>query len=166
MDQSPLVIACFFQDDSSFIGPLLDYGADINEKDCYTSTPLTSATFMNNVNTVRFLISRGADTNYPARSGMTVTNVSIGNNNHECISLVLDSGADLSVADEAGETPLHVIARCADLDSPHLLGSENVDPDARSNADRTARDLFARVQPYDFGPIGSYLTLLYQWMGY
>ena len=54
-NQSPLNIACFFQDDSSFIGPLLDHGADINEKDCYTFTPPSSATLMNNVNTAKFL---------------------------------------------------------------------------------------------------------------
>ena len=146
-NQSPLNIACFFQDDSSFIGPLLDHGADINEKDCHKATPLTSAAFMNNVNTARFLISRGADINCPARSGITVMNESIENNSHECISLFLDSGADLSIADQAGETPLHVIARCADLETLRIFQAadlEDVDPDARSNADRTARDLFAQ----------------------
>ena len=146
-NQSPLNIACFFKDDSSFIGPLLDHGADINEKDRYTYTPLTCAAFTNNANTARFLISRGANINYPARSGINVMNESIENNSHECISLALDSGADLSIADQAGETPLHVIARCADLETLRIFQAadlEDVDPDARSNADRTARDLFAQ----------------------
>lgn len=146
-NQSPLNIACFFHDDSSFIGPLLDHGADINEKDFYTSTPLTCAAFTNNANTARFLISRGADINYPAQSGINVMNESIENNSHECISLALDSGVDLSIADQAGETPLHVVARCADLETLRIFHGadlEDVDPDARSNADRTARELFAQ----------------------
>ena len=146
-NQSPLNIACFFQDDSPFIGPLLDHVADINEKDYYTSTPLTSANFMNNVNTARFLISRGADINYQARSGIIVMNESIENNSHEYISLVPNSGTDLSIADRAAGTPLHVIAHCADLETLRIFQAadlEDVDPDVRSNADRTACDVFAQ----------------------
>ena len=146
-NQSPLNIACFFQDDSSFIEPLLDHGADVNERDHSDYTPLTCATFNNNVNTARLLISRGADINYPARPGLTVMNDSIRNNSHECISLVLHSGADLSLADQAGETPLHVIARCADLETLRIFQAvdlEDVNPDARNNADETARDIFAQ----------------------
>ena len=146
-NQSPLNIACFFQHGSSFIGPLPDHGVNTNEKDCYTSTPLTSASFMNNVNTARFLISREADINSPARSGISAMNESITTNSHECVSLLLDRGADLSIADQAGETPLHGIARCADLETLRIFQAadlEDMDPDARSNAGRTARDLFTQ----------------------
>ena len=72
---------------------------------------------------------------------------SITNNTHECFSLVLDSGADLFIADQAGETPLRVITRCAGLDTLRIFQAadlEDVDPDAKSNADLTARDLFAQ----------------------
>ena len=146
-NQSPLNIACYFQNDSSFVAALLDHGANVNEKDYYKSTALTNATFMNNVSTAKFLISRGADINYQDRSGVTPINDSIENNSHECTSLALDSGTDLSIADQAGETPLHVIARCADLETLrifHAADLEDVDPEARSNADMTARDLFAQ----------------------
>ena len=145
-NQSPLNIACYFQDDSSFIGPLLDHGADINEKDYYDSTPLICATFMNNITTARFLISRGADINCEDRSGRLV-NESIRENSHGCISLALDSGADLSIVNQKGETPLHVIARCADLETVLIFEAsdlEDLDLDARNNADMTARDIFAQ----------------------
>lgn len=145
--QSPLNIASFFQDDSSFIAPLLDHGADIDEKDCNSSTALSCATFMNNTNTARYLISRGADIDSQGPLGITVLNESIENNNHECISLMLDSGADVSITDQAGETALHLIARRADLETFRIFQRahlENMDPDARSNAGFTARDLFAQ----------------------
>ena len=143
-DQSPLNIAAFFQDDSSFISPLLDHGADINEKDGRSSTALSCATFSNNINTARYLISRGADIN---RQDTNVLNESIEKNSYECVSLMLDSGADLSIADRYGETALHVIARRADLQTLRIFQGadlEDMDPDARTEAGWTARDLFAQ----------------------
>ena len=148
-NQSPLNIASFFQDDSSFIAPLLDHGADINEKDCYSSTALTCSTFTNNLNTAAYLISRGANINSPDRVGITVVNESIENNSHECISLLLNnSDTDLSIADQAGETALHVLARSADLQTLHIFQGvdnlEDLDPDARNNAGLTATESFAQ----------------------
>ena len=146
-NQSPLNIACYFQDDSLFIAPFLDHGADINERDCYSSTALSCAAFVNNINTARYLISRGADINSQDRLGINTLNESIENNSHECISLMLDSGADLSIADQAGETALHLIARCADLQTLRIFQGadlEDMDPDVRNNAGLTARELFAQ----------------------
>lgn len=148
-NQSPLNIASFFQDDSSFIAPLLDHGADINEKDCYSSTALTCSTFTNNLNTAAYLISRGANINNPDHMGISVLNESIENNSHECISLLLNnSDTDLSIADQAGETALHILARCADLQTLHIFQgvdhSEDLDPDARNDAGLTAAELFAQ----------------------
>lgn len=77
-----LNIASYFQDDPSFIGPLLDHGADIEERDYYSSTPLTTSTFANNINTARYLIDRGADVNNNDRLGVTTLNESIENNSH------------------------------------------------------------------------------------
>lgn len=146
-DQSPLNIAAFFQDDSSFISLLLDHGAEIHEEDCHTSTALSCATFSNNINTARYLISRGADINRHDRLGTNILNESIENNSYECISLMLDSGANLSIADRYGETALHVIARRADLQTLRIFQGadlEEMDPDARTDAGWTARDLFAQ----------------------
>ena len=148
-NQSPLNIASFFQDDSSFIAPLLDHGADINEKDCYSSTALTCSTFTNNLNTAAYLISRGANINNPDHMGISALNESIENNSHECFSLLLNnSDTDLSIADQAGETALHVLARCADLQTLHIFQgvdhSEDLDPDVRNDAGLTAAELFAQ----------------------
>lgn len=102
---------------------------------------------MNNINTARYLISRGADVNGQDGLGINVLNESIENNSHGCISLMLDGGADLSIADRDGETALHVIARCAHLQTLRIFRGadlEDMDPDAKSNVGLTARDLFAQ----------------------
>lgn len=146
-NQTPLNIAAYIQNDSSFIAPLLDHGADINERDCYSSSALSCATFMNNISTARYLISRGADINSQDSLGITVLNESIENNSHDCISLLLDSDADLSIANKYGETALHIIARRADLPTLRIFQGadlEDMDPDAKTTAGLTARDLFAQ----------------------
>lgn len=146
-NQTPLNIAAYFQNDSSFIAPLLDHSADINERDCYSSSALSCATFMNNIATARYLISRGADINSKDSLGITVLNESIENNSHDCISLLLDSGADLSIANKYGETALHIIARRADLQTLRIFQAadlEDMDPAAKTNTGLTASDLFAQ----------------------
>ena len=148
-NQTPLNIASFFQNDSSFIAPLLDHGADINEKDCYHSTALSCSAFTNNRNTASYLISRSANINSPYRTGISVLNESIENNSHECLSLLLDNSTiDLSIADQAGDTALHVLARCADLQTLHIFQAadrlDDLDPDARNNAGLTAAEVFAK----------------------
>ena len=60
---------------------------------------------------------------------------------------MLNSGANLSIADRYGETALLVIARRADFQTLCIFQSadlEGMDPDARTDAGWTARDLFAQ----------------------
>ena len=143
-NQSPLNIASYFQNDPSYISPLLDHGAEVNETDCNMSTNLTIAVYMNNVLTAQCLITHGADINSQDRLGITVLNDSIENNAHECISLLLENGASLSLADCCGETPLHILARSGDLRSIEVFQAvdlEDMDPEARSNEGFTAWDV-------------------------
>ena len=102
---------------------------------------------MNTINTARYLISPRADINTQDRLDVTVLNESVENNSHECITLMLDGGADLSIVDYNGETAMHVIARRANLHTLRIFQSadlEIMDWDARSNAGLTARDQFAQ----------------------
>ena len=86
-DQSPLNFASYSQNDASYITPLLDFGADINERDIDISMTHICTLFMNNLHTARCPISRGANITNPDESGLTSLNDSIGNNFHERISL-------------------------------------------------------------------------------
>ena len=70
-------------------------------------------------------------------------NYSIRNNNHDCTSLLLELGADLSLKNHEGETVLHYLARHADirtLEIFHAADLEDMNPDAETNAGLTAWD--------------------------
>ena len=142
--QGPLNIASYFQNDPAYISPLLDAGADINERDCGGCSVLTSATFMNNVRTARYLLSQGADINCQDGAGATALNYSIRNNNHDCSALLLELGADLSLENYEGETALHYLARHADIRTLEIFQAadlEDMNPDAETNARLTAWDV-------------------------
>ncbi|KAL8752310.1 MAG: hypothetical protein Q9184_005776, partial [Pyrenodesmia sp. 2 TL-2023] len=139
--QSPLSFASYFQNDESFINPLLDRGADINERDCYGSTALINAVFMNHCRTARCLLERGA---VSGTNELNVMNDAIENNSHAWISLLLEYKANISTANADGETSLHVLGRRGDHCSVQLLQSaqlDGLDPEARTNEGRTAWDV-------------------------
>ncbi|KAL2048489.1 hypothetical protein N7G274_000401 [Stereocaulon virgatum] len=103
-NQGPLNTALYTQNDQAYISPLLDAGADINERDCGGCSVLAPATFMNNVRTAHYLLSRGADINCQDGDGATALKYSIWNKSHDRPSLLLELGADLSLANYQGET--------------------------------------------------------------
>ena len=136
--QSPLNIASYSQNDESFIKPLLDHGANINERDFYGSSALSCAVFMNQFHTAECLLAHGASV---GTGDLNVMNDSIENNSHECISLLLNSRANLSTANIHGETSLHVLARRGDLRTIELFQAaelEGLDAEAKTNEGLTA----------------------------
>ncbi|KAL8789633.1 MAG: hypothetical protein Q9213_001069 [Squamulea squamosa] len=139
--QSPLNIACYSQNDETFVNALLDHGADIDERDYYGSTALSGAVFMNQFQTARCLLERGAST---GTYNLNVMNDAIENNSHECISLLLQYNANLSTANVHGETSLHVLARRGDLRSIksfQMAGIKHVDLEAKTKEKFTAWDV-------------------------
>ena len=145
--QSPLNLAAYCQDDGSYITPLLDYGANINERDCYSSTALSNALFMNHSATARCLIERGANIIDQDSIGLTGFNESIENNSHECISLLLESGASLATVGIDGETALHILARRGDHRSIEIFQAAELaglDPEATTDSGLTAWDIMGQ----------------------
>ncbi|KAL8717704.1 MAG: hypothetical protein Q9225_005081 [Loekoesia sp. 1 TL-2023] len=143
-NQSPLNIASYSQNDESFINPLLDHGADINERDVYGSSALSCAVFMNQYHTARCLLARGASV---GTKDLNVMNDSIENNSHECTSLLLNSRANLSTANIHGETSLHALARRGDLRSIELFQAaelEGLDAEAKTNERLTPWDVMTQ----------------------
>ncbi|KAL9598866.1 MAG: hypothetical protein Q9219_004206 [cf. Caloplaca sp. 3 TL-2023] len=136
-----LGMAAYAQNDESFIIPILDHGAEVNYKDCYGSTALSSAVFVNNHHTARCLLSRGA---IPGAEDLNVMNDAIENNSHECIALLLDHRAKLSTANIQGETSLHVVARRGDIRTIELFQAaelEDLDAHTKTNEGLTAWDI-------------------------
>ena len=146
-DQSALNMATYFQNDASYIDPLLDHGADINERDCRGTTALGNSLYMNHHRAARCLIRRGANITSQQVSGFTGLNDSIETNSHECTALLFESGVNLSLRDLNNETALHILARLGDLQTMEIFQAadlEGLDPDAKTEAGLTAWDLMRR----------------------
>lgn len=144
--QTPLNLASYAQSSATYVSTLLDHGADLHERDCYGSTALNLALFMNRPAAAKCLIARGANISDPALENFTPVNDSIEHNSHECLSLLLESGADLGAKNVDGETALHTAARRGDVRTMEILCEgvgmmEGWDAEARTKEGFTAWDL-------------------------
>ena len=91
---------------------LLDSGADINlpgpTEDNWDATPLQHAILQRHPDAVRLLLDRGADLNRGAGPGKSLTPLLLaaGDTDPSILKLLLAHGADPTVEDEHGTTPL------------------------------------------------------------
>ena len=94
--------------------------------------------------TLRCLISRGANITDKTQAGWTALNESIEHNSHACLSILLESGADLSAVDSIGQTVLHIIARRGDQRTMVIFQAadlEGLNAEAKTKEGFTAWDL-------------------------
>lgn len=98
---------------------LINSGADPNKQDVDSQTPLYHAVAAserphveNNVrDTVLFLISGGASTDLPDKSGITPLHIAAELGNAQiCIHLIKEGRAEVNAKDQHGATPLHYAA--------------------------------------------------------
>jgi len=88
---------------------LFNKGIDVNEEWLAGSTALYEAVRANaSLETVRFLIKKGADVNKGISNGWKPIHVAIDNGNAGMVKLLLDNGADAAVLNPDGETPLRI----------------------------------------------------------
>lgn len=127
---------------------LLDSGADINTKDRSGNTPLIRFVKSQGENQVRFLISRGANIHQGSNNGMTALHEVAWNGNIPILELLLAAGADPSVMNYAGKTPLDlareqehqtVIQRLMPLSNPAAKPQSPQDAVSRRLAAREKR---------------------------
>ena len=90
---------------------LLDAGASINARDKLGFTPLIWAAIRGRSGCVRLLLARGGDAlEVDAQTegdGMTALHAAVGCMRDKIAQLLLDAGADPTVRDDTGKTPLH-----------------------------------------------------------
>ena len=87
----------------------------VNTQDKNGRTPLHFATWEENADAVRFLLSRGADVNARDNWGRTPLLTAIYEeilvpNRVPTVTLLLEHGADVHAKDKLGHTPLHIAA--------------------------------------------------------
>ena len=106
------------------INLLLDSGADINRpgstEDNWDATPLQHAILQRKPAAVRLLLDRGADLNRGAGSGKSLTPLLLaaGDTDPSILKLLLAYGADPTVEDENGATPLSRAVSAGTLNGP------------------------------------------------
>ncbi|TWB58229.1 ankyrin repeat protein [Rhizobium sp. ERR 922] len=97
--------------DVAAIQQLLDSGAAIETQDAKGATPLLVATHGNRVDAARALIEAGVNVDHVNRLGWTALIEAIilgdgGSRHVEIVRLLIDSGANVNLADNDGVTPL------------------------------------------------------------
>jgi len=105
------------------INLLLDSGADVNlpasTGDNWDATPLQHAILQRQPAAVRLLLDRGADLNRGAGAGsLTPLLLAAGDTDPSIITFLLAHGADPTVEDENGETPLSRAVSAGTLHGP------------------------------------------------
>jgi hypothetical protein len=88
---------------------LLNKGVNVNEEWLAGSTALYEAVRVNSsIETVRFLLDKGANVNKGISNGWKPIAVAVDNGNANMVKLLLDYGADVTVRDPSDQTPLRI----------------------------------------------------------
>ncbi|MFI4983962.1 MAG: ankyrin repeat domain-containing protein [Rickettsiales bacterium] len=109
---SELLFAAVARDDVGAINSLLARGGDINARIASSGvTPLISSIKANNIRTIRYLLTRGADQNVKTNDGKTPIHFAAIANNIEVFNLLLTAGAKALVTDNSGKYPLDYVSQ-------------------------------------------------------
>ena len=108
------------------------------EIDSYSTdgfTLLGLASYFAQVETVQFLLDKGADPNKAANNGMKVTplNSACASSNYAIAELLLKKGADVNAKQMRGITPLHSAAHNGNIKLAYLLLKHGADINAKSD---------------------------------
>jgi ankyrin repeat protein len=113
------------------VAELLD--ADPTLRDAFNGDgffPLGLAAFFGHPETVRMLLTRGADVAAVARNPMKIQALHAGaaSKNFEVVQLLVDAGAPVNTAQQEGFTPLHAAAQHGDVAMARVLLAKGANP--------------------------------------
>ena len=97
---------------------------EINEK-IFGYTPLHQAIYNNDMPTVTYLLSRGADIEAVDKDGLTCLGVASEGGNMAIVQFLVSSGADIMVQTRKGKTPV-TVARTDEIRNYLLIEKDNV----------------------------------------
>ncbi len=127
------------------VNVLLDYGANINDRERYGLTALHYAIRGGKLPLIRLLLDRGASVNSLDDSGVTpllhLTKTRSKADPLPTLELLASHGADLNARDENGNTLLMHFVRQGNVEVVKWLIGHGADSTVRNNAGKTAGDV-------------------------
>jgi ankyrin repeat protein len=127
---------------------LLEYNANVNQKDGNRRTPLHKAVIFGDEDMIRLLINKGADVNAKNNEGETPLHVLVKSWPQKwwardfrvkTINILLDNGADIEARARSGKTPLMLVAEAQNSsDAVKELLERGADKNAKDNNGKTA----------------------------
>lgn len=135
-------------------------GADINAREDYGNTALSSAAYKGHTDTVQLLITAGADINANKRGGGTALHSAALGNHKEVVQLLVAHGADVDAKNDYGDTALSIVAGWGHTEVAQLLVTKGADIEAKNCNGITALMEAARQINHRVYPICSFLAIL------
>ncbi|AET72878.1 hypothetical protein PGAG_00424 [Phaeocystis globosa virus 12T] len=143
IQQTPLHIAASKLTDGHYeiANLLIKNGANIDAIDNYGETPLFLAVKANNIEMVKLLIEKGAETNIENKTQNSIMHYAaeIPGDNVEVLKYLIRNSSDTAVnsINDKEQTPLHLSAELGNTNAAKLLVENGADRDAEDNAGET-----------------------------
>jgi ankyrin repeat protein len=122
---------------ADMLGYLLEHGAKIDEQYPYIGTALHRAAELQDVATVEYVVSKGADIQARNEHGETPIFMAVREGRPDVRSCLLRHGASLADRDNLGETPLFAAVRTIDKDRVQWCIDHGADVSASNKQGRT-----------------------------
>ena len=121
-------------------------GSQPHKIDDYTNdgfTALGLACYFGQFEVARYLIEKGADINLPSQNGFNVYPIhsAAAGNYTDILRLLIQSGAQVNVKQQAGSTPLHAAAQYGNLDMLIILLEHGADVNVRMEGGKLPADI-------------------------
>ena len=151
--RTALIYASCCQDDPACLKPLIRRGADLNAQDCHKRTPLGYAARMGKSETLKLLLSCGADHHISDSWGVEPLFEAVRQNYHHILQALLQRDVNPTSRAANGMSFQHLAALYGDVETLHILAKKKFKTtyvDGNSGEYSKLQDLFQ--QRDDVGP--------------